>query len=241
MKKKYRKINYQGYNLYYFSDGFLEIGKNIIDKKYNEIKILKNTRRNFVELIKVGTEKYVLKENRNEHIIPQRKVMTILKKGEALSTLINLNKLRAEGIDNFVEPFLVINKRKFGMIEYSALIMENIIGIEDKKYINEIVELMIKIHKRDIYHGDFNPGNFLIENKKIRIIDTQGKKMKFGNYRAHYDMITMKMDSYEEMVYPYRKNFYYYLALAVKKIKKLKFIKIIKAKKKDLRDKGWKI
>lgn len=241
MKKKYKKNSYKSYNLYYYDDRFLEIGKNIINKKYNEIKILKNTERNFVEIIEVESEIYVLKENKNEHIIPQRKIMTILKKGEALTTLINLNKLKSKGIDNFVEPFLVINKRKYGMIEYSALIMENISGKEDRKYINKIVELMVKLHKRKIYHGDFNPSNFLIANKKIRIIDTQGKMMKFGRYRAHYDMLTMKMDSYEEMVYPYKKDFYYYLALIVKKIKKLKFIEKLKSKKKELRDKGWKI
>lgn len=241
MKEKYKKSSYRGYDLYYYEGKFFEIGKTIIDKKYSEVKILKNTKRNFVEIIEIDSEKYVLKENRNEHIIPQRKIMTLFKKGEALSTLVNLHNLRQEGINNFVAPFLVINKRKYGMIEYSALIMENVQGAEDRKYLDEIVKLMAELHKKKIYHGDFNPGNFLIENGKIRIIDTQGKKMSIGNYRAHYDMLTMKMDSYEEMIYPYPKDFFYYLALGVKKIKKLKFIEEIKKKKKELRDKGWKI
>lgn len=65
--------------------------------------------------------------------------------------------------------------------------------------------------------------------------------MRFFNYRAHYDMLTMNMDSYDEMIYPYKKDIFYYLALFVKKIKKNKFIEKIKAKKKALREKGWKI
>ena len=51
----------------------------------------------------------------------------------------------------------------------------------------------------------------------------------------------MKMDSYNDMIYPYKKNIFYYLALSVKKFKKLKFIEIIKEKKKKLSEKGWKI
>lgn len=239
---KCKKEKYKGYCLYYFDEKFSEIGKKIIDKNYKEEKILKNTKRNFVEIISVDKKIFVLKENRNEHIIPQRKLMTILKKGEALSTLVNLNYLiKNYGLKEYVEPFLVINKRKYGFIVYSALIMENINGKEDRNYLDDIVNLMKKVHKFKVYHGDFNPGNFLIEDKKVRIIDTQGKKMIFFNYRAHYDMLTMKMDSYEEMTYPYNKDIFYYLALGMKKIKKNKIIEKIKEIKKRLREKGWKV
>ena len=65
--------------------------------------------------------------------------------------------------------------------------------------------------------------------------------MKFFNYRAHYDMLTMKMDSYHEMVYPYKKDIMYYLVYGIKKLKRLNFVKKIKEKKKELRGKGWRI
>ena len=65
--------------------------------------------------------------------------------------------------------------------------------------------------------------------------------MFFGNYRAHYDMLTMKMDTYKEMEYPYSKNIFYYFALFMKKIKKLPLVEKIKKYKKRLREKGWKI
>lgn len=238
----YKRGKYKGYDLYYFEDKFYKIGEKIIDKKYKEEKVLKNTKRNFVEIISIEKEKFVLKENRNEHIIPQRKLMTFFKKGEALSTLVNLNFLiNSYGLKEYVQPFLVINKRNYGFINYSALIMENINGVENREYLDDIIILMKKIHLLKIYHGDFNPGNFLIEKGKIRIIDTQGKKMKFFNYRAHYDMLTMKMDSYEKMIYPYKKDFLYYFALGIKKIKKNKLIEKIKEKKRKLREKGWKI
>ena len=104
-----------------------------------------------------------------------------------------------------------------------------------------LIELIKKIHRNKIYHGDFNPSNFIFTKNGIKIIDTQGKKMSFGNYRAHYDILTMKMDTYPDLKYPYKKNLFYYIALAVKKMKRLKFVEKIKEKKKILREKGWKI
>ena len=241
---KCKKEKYKGYNLYYFEEKFSEIGKKIVDKNYKEEKILKNTKRNFVEIISVNEEKFVLKENRNEHIIPQRKLMTFFKKGEALTTLINVNNaIYQENIKEFAKPFLAIIKRKNGMIAYSLVVMEEIQGTinsdDDKK--DMIVEMMKRVHKKGFYHGDFNPSNFIFSNNGIKIIDTQGKKMLFGNYRAHYDMLTMKMDSYKEMVYPYKKDLMYYFTLGIKKIKKNSLIEKIKCKKKKLREKGWKI
>lgn len=236
---------YKEFKLYSYDIKYINIGKNIIDKNYNIIKKLKDTKRNYVVEIEVDKENFILKEPRNEYIIPQRKIMTVLKKGEALSTLININdRIYKDNILEYSKPYLAIVKRSKGMINYSALLMEKSNGIikTDIRTKEKIVNLMINIHKKGFYHGDFNPSNFLIDKEdEIKIIDTQGKKMIFGNYRAHYDMLTMKLDSYIEMRYPYKKNIFYYLALFVKKIKKLYFIEKIKEVKKELRERGWKI
>lgn len=237
---KLKKVIYKNYYIYYFLDKYAELSKNIIDKKVKTELILKETKRNYVSIISDNNEKYVFKEPRNEYRIIQRKIMTFFKKGEVLSTLININKLiDYNKINNYSRPLAAIVQRKNGMINYSALVMENI--TEDKqeeKDIKKIIELMEKIHHLGFYHGDFNLSNFLVdENKNIRIIDTQGKKMIFGNYRAHYDMLTMKMDTYRNMVYPYKKNIFYYMALGLKKVKRLSFVKKIKEIRKNLRNK----
>ena len=54
-------------------------------------------------------------------------------------------------------------------------------------------------------------------------------------------MITKKYESYEEMKYPYKKNFFYYLAYGIKMFKKIPLVIKIKEFKENLRDKGWKI
>ena len=232
---------YKGYSIFAYDKFFIKIGKNIIDKEYKEHNILKNTKRNFVSEIQINNISYIFKEPRNEYIIPQRKFFTLFKKGEAVTTLININKAIIE--DNLIEyakPLLAIVKRKNRMICYSALIQEKI-NVETDRNLDKMVEVTIKIHNKGYYHGDCNPSNFMTSKDKVKILDTQAKKMSFGNYRAHYDMLTMKIDSYQEMEYPYKKNIFYYFAIFIKKIKKLKFIEKIKEKKKKLREKGWKI
>ena len=232
---------YKGYSIFAYDKFFIKIGKNIIDKEYKEHNILKNTKRNFVSEIQINNISYIFKEPRNECIIPQRKFFTLFKKGEALTTLINVNQAISEdNLTEYAKPFLAIVKRKNGMICYSAFIQEKI-NIETDRNLDKMIEITKKIHSKGYYHGDCNPSNFITSKDEIKILDTQAKKMGFGNYRAHYDILTMKMDSYNDMRYPYKKNIFYYLALFVKKFKKLKFIEKIKEKKKKLREKGWKI
>ena len=236
-----RQVEYKGFNIFYYEDKYMKVGKKIIKNDYKTIKILKDTKRNYVSAIEIDGNNYIVKEPRNEYIIPQRKLMSFFKKGEALTTLININKLiNKYKIKEYAKPLIAITKRKNGMITYSLLVMERVIGTEEKN-LEILVNLMKKIHKKGFYHGDFNPSNFLNSNGKLFILDTQGKEMFFGNYRAHYDMLTMKMDSYKEMEYPYLKNIFYYFALFIKKIKKLPLVEKIKKYKKKLREKGWKI
>ena len=232
---------YKEYSIFAYNKFFIEIGKNIIDKEYKELNILKNTKRNYVSEIQIDNISYIFKEPRNEYIIPQRKFFTLFKKGEALTTLINVNKaIINDNLTEYAKPLLAIVKRKSGMICYSALVQEKV-NINDSRELDKMVEATKKIHTKGYYHGDCNPSNFMTSKNEVKILDTQAKKMSFGNYRAHYDMLTMKIDSYQEMEYPYKKNIFYYFAIFMKKIKKLKFIEKIKEKKKKLREKGWKI
>ena len=68
---------------------------------------------------------------------------------------------------------------------------EKISSIED---IDKIMELVEKIHKNKIYHGDLNTSNFIKKGNKIRILDTQGKKEKIGNFKRWYDIFTLEND-----------------------------------------------
>ncbi|WP_294708656.1 lipopolysaccharide core heptose(II) kinase RfaY [uncultured Fusobacterium sp.] len=226
------------------------LGELILNNKYIIKKVFKDTERNYVAQIEIENKYYILKEFRSEVIIPQRKIQTLLKKGEALSTLINTTEAIELGIKELVKPIIALVKKR-GTIKKSYLLMEYIEGekistIED---IDKIMNLVEKMHKIGVYHGDLNTSNFIKEGNKVRILDTQGKKEKIGNFKRWYDILTLENDNLvKELNYNVRKNYYleekdvwFYLAYLLKNFKNIKLVKKIKAKKKELRRKGWKI
>ena len=241
-EKKYKK-----FKIYYFEDFELSLGEKIINKEFKVIKTFKDTKRNYVALISIDDKKYVLKEPRNEFRLLQRKIMTLFKLGEAATTLKNLrHHIEKLDIKEYVTPYVAIIKRRFGMITYSSLLMEycdgesvgESINVEQDFYKkNKVIELITEIHKKNIYHGDMSAHNFIILDDKLKIMDTQGKKMIMGNYRAHYDMITFQLENFKKMKYPYEKNFWYYFAYYKKNMKKLKIFRWLRIKRKKNRNK----
>lgn len=243
---------YKEYTIYYPEKEIFygELGKKIIDKEYKELEVYKNTERNYVAKIEIDEKKYILKSPKSETIIPQRKIQTFIKKGEALNTLINVRERIAEGINNYAVPFLAIVKKGI-FIKESYILMECVEGksIKSVSDIDEIMKIINKLHKEKIYHGDLNTSNFIKTENGIKIIDTQGKKEKFSYFKRWNDIFIMKNDllviekeyKVEEKYYKKNKNFSYCIILIIRKMKKLKFIEQLKSKKKELRKKGWKI
>lgn len=235
------EIEYKGYKLFFYDSEIEDVLKRIADNDIEIAEEYKNTQRNYVVKINHKGREYVLKSPRNEFRIPQRKFFTLFKAGEAVETLKNINALCKRGLSIFAKPLGVVVKRKNGMICESHIVFEVAQGESAVKNKDLAVEATKKMHEYGVYHGDCNPSNFILTEKGIRIIDTQAKKMHFGNYRAHYDMVTMKSDSYKAMKYPYKKNIFYYIVLMVKFLKRNSIVEKIKKNKSILRDKGWKI
>lgn len=247
-----KKEKYKEYNIYYPEEEIFyeELGEKIINKEYKELEVYKNTERNYVAKIEVEGKKYILKSPKSETIIPQRRVQTLIKNGEALNTLINVRKRVKEGMREYAVPFLAIVKKGI-FIRESYILMECIEGepIKNVADIDEIMKIVNELHKEEIYHGDLNTSNFIKTKNGIRVIDTQGKKERFFYFKRWNDFFIMKNDllviekkyEVEEKYYKKNKDISYYMILAVRKIKKLKFIEWIKSKKKNLRKKGWRI
>ena len=195
-------------------------------------------------------ERNILKSPKSETIIPQRRIQTLIKNGEALNTLLNVRERIKEGITEYAVPFLVIVKKKI-FIKESYILMECVDGepIKTIADIDKIMKIINKLHKEKIYHGDLNTSNFIKTKNGIKIINTQGKKEKYFYFKRWNDLFIMKNDllviekeyKVEERYYKKNKDFSYYVILLIRKIKKLKFIEWIKSKKKELRKKGWRI
>ena len=249
---KIKKYLYKEYKIYFPEEKLEreELGKSIIDNNFKTIKILKDTKRNYVAIIEIENQKSTLKEFRSEVVIPQRKIQTFLKIGEALRTLINGLSAIEEGIDELVEPLLAIVKKKI-FIEKSFLLMEYIDGdiLRTKEDIDKVIEIIKKVHGLGRYHGDLNTSNFIKVNDSLKIIDTQMKKEKIWNFKKIYDIFTLKEDLLVKMLNYHIKNNYvienkrisYMFVFIVKKIKRSNLIEKFREFKKKMRKKGWKI
>ena len=249
---KIEKYLYKGYSIYFPTINLerKEYGENIIDNNFKVLKVLKDTKRNYVAIVEIQNKKYILKEFRSEVVIPQRKIQTIFKEGEALKTLKNGYAAMNEGIIELVEPILAIVKKGI-FIEKSFLLMEYIEGniLRTKEDIDKVIEIIKKVHNRGRYHGDLNTSNFIKTKNGLKMIDTQMKKEKFWNFKKAYDILTLKEDLLVKMLnynidskyIIKRKNLSYISAFILKKIKCSQIIKKIREKKKKLRKKGWKI
>lgn len=223
--EKIFKIKNNEFDFYYINKENLKILEKISKKEFKIKKEFKNSERNYVAEIVIDNQSYILKDNKNEY----KKFFNIIKKiflnSDGVQILKNSISAKEEGFNNFAKMIGVIEKRKFRILKKSLIILENIEGkiCEEDFLKDKALEVIKKLHTIGRYHGDCNPYNFIKEkkSKEVKIIDSKMKKMIFGNYRAHYDMLTMQLDSYSNMKYPYSKDMYYYIALAVKKIKKL--------------------
>lgn len=244
------RIKHNGWNIYYLDEKSEILGKCVIDNSYITTKVLKDTKRNYVSVIEIESKKYILKEFRSEVIIPQRKIQTFLKKGEAITTLENGEKAISDGLNELVRPLVAVVKKEI-VIQKSFLVMEYIEGevLKNIDDVLEVIKLAKKIHTLKRYHGDLNTSNFLKSGDKLRILDTQMKIEKIWNFKKCYDLLTLKEDllvqALEVDVFKnygdIKKGVGFYLALFIKNIKKTKFINYFREKKKKFREKGWKI
>lgn len=213
---------YKGYQLYYYDEKIEKILEKVIKKDYQVEEEYKNDRRTYVVKIRIEDKVYILKRTFQRNIL--KKIIGVFRKNNSVETFENINRAK-QNIEELANIYGVgLNKKLF--VEDEFFLMECIEGeiyIDDEHHL-KILEILKKIHKNGYYHGDSNPYNFLFDkNEKIYIVDTKMKKMYFGNYRAHYDMLTLfKYFRDIKPEYPYEKNIFYIIAFGIRQYRNRK-------------------
>lgn len=244
-----KDVLYKEFKIYYKNEENKRLAEVVLDKNYKVIDEYKNTERNYVAKIEIDGQFYVLKSPKAETVIPQRKIQTAFKKGEGLTSFLNIEAAKNMGLDFFIEPLAVMVKRGLFLKE-SFILMKYIDGeiIRTVEDIDIIMDMVEKIHEKGIYHGDLNTSNFIKTSDGIKIIDTQAKRESFWHFKRAYDILTLKNDllvlerEYEvEKNYKVKRDIGYALAYIIKNFKKLPLVEKIRGLKVKLRNKGWKI
>lgn len=244
-----KNMRYRDFKIYYKDECNKALAQKVLDQNYIVIDEYKNTERNYVAKIEIDKKFYVLKSPKAETVIPQRKVQTIFKKGEGLTSFKNIDYAKSIGLDFFIEPLAVMVKKGI-FLQESFILMEYVEGklIRTVEDIDIIMDMVKKIHEKGIYHGDLNTSNFIKTKSGIKIIDTQAKREKLWHFKRAYDILTMKNDllvlerEYEvEKDYKVQRDIGYLLAYIIKNFKRLPIVEKIRGLKVKLRNKGWKI
>lgn len=244
-----KNMRYRDFKIYYKDECNKALAQKVLDQNYIVIDEYKNTERNYVAKIEIDKKFYVLKSPKAETVIPQRKVQTIFKKGEGLTSFKNIDYAKSIGLDFFIEPLAVMVKKGI-FLQESFILMEYVDGklIRTVEDIDIIMDMVKKIHEKGIYHGDLNTSNFIKTKSGIKIIDTQAKREKLWHFKRAYDILTMKNDllvlerEYEvEKDYKVQRDIGYLLAYIIKNFKRLPIVEKIRGLKVKLRNKGWKI
>lgn len=244
-----KNMRYRDFKIYYKDECNKALAQKVLDQNYIVIDEYKNTERNYVAKIEIDKKFYVLKSPKAETVIPQRKIQTIFKKGEGLTSFKNIDYAKSIGLDFFIEPLAVMVKKGI-FLQESFILMEYVEGklIRTVEDIDIIMDMIKKIHEKGIYHGDLNTSNFIKTKSGIKIIDTQAKREKLWHFKRAYDILTMKNDllvlerEYEvEKDYKVQRDIGYLLAYIIKNFKRLPIVEKIRGLKVKLRNKGWKI
>lgn len=213
---------YKGYKLYFDDEKYKKILEGVIDKEFEVEKEYKEEGKTYVAKIRCQNKNYILKQ----FFIKKKfkKFLSIFKEGESVKTFKSI-EIISKKIPELVKIYGAGIKRKGIFIEEEFILMEYVEGrvIDEDKFYIKILKIIEKIHKIGRYHGDCNPGNFLFDSdSKIYIIDTKVKKMLFGNYRAHYDVLTLFKYFNTKPEYPYKQDIFYKIAYMVRQYRNKK-------------------
>lgn len=208
---------------YFYEKKYFDILKEILYSNYKVIQEFKNDKRTYVAKILIEDKEYILKKIYINKKI--KKFLSFFKKGEALSTFFNVHEVKNLGVNELADILIAGIERKNGIIVNEIVIMEYCLGektITDENLL-KVIPVLNKIYFLGRFHGDCNPGNFILNEKgNIKILDTKLKKMWFGDYRKHYDILTLMKHFKNKIEYPYKKNIFYYFAYMVRQIRNKK-------------------
>lgn len=163
----------------------------ILEKKYEDIKILKDDNRSLVKIIKINDKNYVLKIPREKNKRKWQIVINIFRGSDSFRSFKMMKKLKKMGIRS-TETVLAFEKRNPFVVD-SLLIMELLEGekITEKNYL-DVIESLKKLHLKGYLHGDSQIQNFMLRNSEIYLIDLRLQRNIYGSVGRMYEFVYLR-------------------------------------------------
>lgn len=183
---KYNKWNFVG-NV----ENSKEILSLILEKKYEDISILKNDKRSFVKVIGIKGNTYVLKIPREKNNRKWQRIINIFRGSDSFRSFQMMSKLEKLGIES-TKAIIAAEKRTPFVVD-SLLVMELLEGEEiHEEYYPKVIEKLEEIHKKGYLHGDSQIQNFMLKDDKIYSIDLRLQKNIYGSIGKMYEFIYLR-------------------------------------------------
>lgn len=175
--------------------GNIESGKDmlslILEKKYEDISILKDDKRSLVKIIKMNGNNYVLKVPREKNNRKWQRIINIFRGSDSFRSFQMMNKLEGLGIES-TKAIIAAEKRTPFVVD-SLLVMDLLNGEEiHKEYYLKVIEKLGDIHKKGYLHGDSQIQNFMLKDDKIYSIDLRLQKNIYGSIGEMYEFIYLR-------------------------------------------------
>lgn len=206
-----------GNNYIYLDDEKnIELYRNIENKNYEIIKILKDDQRSFVALIEIEKNKYVYKEPREKNKRKWQRFLSIFRGSESKREYENLKKIEKLGFKS-ATPYIAVEKRK-GLISVDSYLLLSFIDGSDGKVenIDMISEELKKIHRTGYLHGDSHVANFMIKGEDVYLIDTKFLYNIYGKFGEIFEFIYLEESCCKPISYD-KSSFYYKGAMLLKR------------------------
>lgn len=186
-----KKEKYRGWNCIFNEKADFEFIDAVLNKNYEDIKILKDDKRSLVKLIKINSIEYVLKIPREKNNRKWQRFVNIFRGSDSFRNFYMMKKLKEIGIKS-TEGVIALEKRTPLVVD-SILVMKFLEGEEVKENdYRKVVEAIDLIHSKGYLHGDSQIQNFMIKNGEVYSIDLRLQKNIYGSIGRMYEFIYLR-------------------------------------------------
>ena len=161
--------------------------------------VIKDDKRSLVKSGKFLGIKVIAKQPVDKNRRKWSQFLSLLRDGEAFKTMKSLLRFKQFGI-SAVQPILVLEKRKAGLLKDSWLLYEYREGRPSSlQDIPEIIKQLKSLHKAGFRHDDPTLGNFMWdENNQMFLIDCKGRP-RVGHFTDCFDYFLLQNNNGLEM------------------------------------------
>lgn len=205
--------------IYCQEEGAFLLFEKIQKRDYLVQKVLKDSSRSYVALLKLDSKQYIYKQPREKNTRKWQRFLSYFRGSES-----RREGLQMQEIENnlFLGPKFryAYEKKRFGMVFDSYLLYDYIEGKEATQAdATKVLDCLQHIHQKGFLHGDSQISNFLCKEDAVYLIDSKFHRNHYGALGRAYEIYYLELSCPDITLEVDRSTLSYNIAKAWKEIK----------------------